>query len=79
MEDVAEKIKELLIKSFDMKPEEVTLEANLGSDLDMDSLEIVELEVALEKEFKIDIRDGELTNKNRLGDVVKMVEGKLKQ
>ncbi len=67
------------MKSFDMKPEEVTSEANLKKDLEMDSLEMVELEVALEKEFNIDIKDGEITNKNCVGDVIKVVKDKLKQ
>jgi len=49
---VEEKIRGLFVKSFVLKPEEVTLEANLKKDLEMDSLEIVELVVALEKEFK---------------------------
>jgi len=79
LEEVEEKIKGLLMKSLDMKPEEVTLEANLKDDLEMDSLEMVELEVALEKEFNIDIKKGEISNKNRVGDVVKTVQDKLKQ
>jgi len=77
--EVDETIKGMLMKSFDMKPEELTMEANLKKDLEMDSLEMVELEVALEKEFKIDIKDGEITNKNCVGDVIKVVQDKLKQ
>ncbi len=79
MENVEEKIKGLLMKSFDMKPEEVTSEANLKKDLEMDSLEIVELVVALEKEFKVQIGDGTFTNKNSVGDVVKVVQDRLKK
>ena len=79
MENVEEKVKGLLMESFDMKPEEVTLEANLGDDLEMDSLEIVELVVALEKEFSIEIGDGTFTNKNSVGDVVKVVQDRLKK
>jgi acyl carrier protein len=79
LEDVEEKIKGLLMKSLDMKPEEVTLTANLKDDLEMDSLEMVELEVALEKAFNIDIKKGEISNKNCVGDVVRTVQDKLKQ
>jgi len=77
--EVDETIKGMLMKAFDMKPEELTMEANLKKDLEMDSLEMVELEVALEKEFKIDIKDGEITIKNCVGDVIKVVQDKLKQ
>ena len=79
MENVEEKVKGLLMESFDMKPEEVTLEANLGDDLEMDSLEIVELVVALEKEFKVQIGDGTISNKNCVNDVVKVVQDRLKK
>ncbi|CAD7776962.1 Acyl carrier protein [Candidatus Methanoperedenaceae archaeon GB50] len=79
MENVEKRIKELFVKLFDMKPEEVTLKANLNGDLGMDSTEMVELIVALEKEFKIGIEDGEITNKHCVSDVVRIVEDKLKQ
>jgi len=79
MENVEKRIKELFVKLFDMKPEEVTLKANLNGDLGMDSTEMVELIVALEKEFKIGIEDGEITNKYCVSDVVRIVEDKLKQ
>lgn len=79
MENVEEKIKGLLSQSFDIKLEEVTLEANLRDDLEMDSLEIVELVVALEKEFKIKIGDGIITTKNCVSDVVRVVRERLEQ
>jgi len=79
VENVEDKIKGLLMKSFDLKPEEVTLEANLGGDLEMDSLEIVEMVVALGKEFDIEIGDGTITPKDHVSDVVKIVQNRLKQ
>ncbi len=79
MENIEERVKKLFVKLFDMKPEEVNLEANLNDDLGMDSTEMVELVVALEKEFKIQIEDGEITNKHCVSDIVKIVENKLKQ
>ncbi|MDL1965471.1 MAG: acyl carrier protein [Candidatus Desulfofervidus auxilii] len=79
MENIEKRIKELFVKLFDMKPEEVTLKANLNDDLGMDSTEMVELIVALEKEFKIGIEDGEITNKHCVSDVVRIVKDKLKQ
>ena len=79
MENVEEKVKGLLMESFDMKPEEVTSDANLKKDLEMDSLEIVELVVALEKEFKVQIGDGTISDKNCVNDVVKVVQDRLKK
>jgi len=79
MGNIEERVKKLFVKLFDMNPEEVNSEANLNDDLGMDSTEMVELVVALEKEFKIQIEDGEITNKHCVSDVVKIVENKLKQ
>ena len=45
MDSVEDKIRGLLVKSFDMKPEEITPETNLKDDLEMDSLEMVEVVV----------------------------------
>ena len=79
MDNAEEKTRELFVKSFDMKPEEVTPEANLKRDLEMDSLEIVELVVTLEKEFDIQIGDGTISNKNCVNDVIKVVQARLKK
>jgi len=79
MENVGERITEILVNSFDIEPQQVTLEANLKNDLKMDSTEVVELVLALEKEFGIKIGDDEITNKHYVSDVVKTVEDKLKK
>ncbi len=78
MNNLEEKIKRMLVKTFDMNPGDVAPGAVLGDDLEMDSLEIVEVVVALEKEFNIEIGDGVITPKNRLGDVIDIVRDRLK-
>ena len=76
-DNLEEKIRDLLAKHFHMEPEEVTLEANLRGDLEMDSTEVVELVVALGKEFDVELADGEVTNRQSVGDVVQIVRSKL--
>ncbi|MDL1956971.1 MAG: acyl carrier protein [Candidatus Desulfofervidus auxilii] len=78
MGNIEERVKKLFVKLFDMKPEEVNLEANLNDDLGMDSTEIVELTVALEKEFKINIEDGEIKKRHCVSDVVNIVKNRIK-
>ncbi len=78
MNNLEEKIKGMLVKTFDMNPGDVVPGAVLGEDLEMDSLEIVEMVVALEKEFNIQIGDGIITPKNRFGDVIDIVRDRLK-
>ena len=79
MEEIKARIKQLLAKSFDMKPEEINLAANLKTDLQVDSLEMVEVLVALEKEFKIKVNEGEITSKHSVNDVAKIIQDKLNQ
>jgi acyl carrier protein len=55
-EAVAEKVKEIITKHLDVKPEEVKPEASFG-DLGADSLDNVELVMAFEEEFGIEIPD----------------------
>ena len=79
MDDLEGKIKGLFVHSFDMEPGEVTSAANLKGDLGMDSTEVVELVLALEKEFDIKLADGEVTNKHCVADVVKVIKDKRDQ
>ena len=77
MDGVEDRIRGLFVRSLDMEPGEVISAANLKGDLGMDSTEVVELVLALEKEFDIKLADGEVTNKHCVADVVKVIEDKL--
>jgi acyl carrier protein len=77
MDEISEKARQVLVDTFHLEPEEVTPEANLRNNLGMDSTEVVELAVALEQEFNIDIKDGELSNKQQVADVIRIIRSKL--
>jgi len=77
MDNIAEKVKDIFVRSFHLDPGEITQEAGLKADLDMDSTEIVELVTDLEKEFSIKIEDREITTQHNVGDVIEIVKGKL--
>ncbi|MDD4985683.1 MAG: acyl carrier protein [Dehalococcoidales bacterium] len=77
MANVEERVKDFFARFLDVKPAEITPQANLRDDLKMDSTEMVELVVALEKEFSIHLKDGEITNRNCVDDVLKTVGVKL--
>jgi len=77
MLNVEEKIKSFFAQFLDMEPAQIYSNANLRDDLEMDSTETLELIVALEKEFSIQLKDGEITNRNCIDDVVRAVGGKL--
>ncbi len=71
-----EKIKEVLVETSNVDSEKVTLEANLREDLGIDSLDSVEIIMALESEFDVTIEDEEMADLKTVGDIVKLLESK---
>ncbi len=59
MSDVESRVKEIVVEQLSVKPEEVTNEASFVDDLGADSLDTVELVMALEEEFDCEIPDEE--------------------
>lgn len=59
MSDVVERVRKIVVEQLGVKEEEVTLEASFVDDLGADSLDTVELVMALEEEFETEIPDEE--------------------
>lgn len=57
MSDIVERVKKVVVEQLGVKEEEVTLEASFVDDLGADSLDTVELVMALEEEFETEIPD----------------------
>lgn len=71
---VFEKMVELLSEQFGVEPESITLETSFDEDLGADSLDLVELMMALEEEFDVGEIDEETArNLKTVGDVVDFV------
>lgn len=77
MADVGEKIKSIIAEQLGVKPEEVTPQASFIEDLGADSLDTVELVMALEEEFGIEIPDEDAEKMATVGDAAKYIEEKL--
>lgn len=75
--NVADRVKGIIVERFERKPEEVTEEARFVDDLGADSLDITEMIMALEEEFNIDI-DDDANQIETVGDAIRYIEGKLK-
>lgn len=71
---VFEKVKELIVDTLGCDEEKVTLEASLKEDLEADSLDAVELVMAAEEEFGIEIPDEDAANLKTVKDIVDFVE-----
>lgn len=59
MSEIENRVKEIVVEQLSVKPEEVTNEASFVDDLGADSLDTVELVMALEEEFECEIPDEE--------------------
>jgi acyl carrier protein len=73
---VAEKVKSIIAEQLGVKIEEVKPEASFIDDLGADSLDTVELIMALEEEFSVEIPDEDAEKMTKVGDAIKYVEEK---
>ena len=69
-----EKVKALIAETLNCDLEKVTMEASLADDLGADSLDAVELNMALEDNLGVAISDEELANMKTVGDIVNYLE-----
>jgi len=77
MAEVQEKIKTIIAEQLGVKPEEVTPQASFIEDLGADSLDTVELVMALEEEFGIEIPDQDAEKMTTVADAIKYIEEKV--
>jgi acyl carrier protein len=69
VEEIISKVDDILINEFELDDEGVVPEARLREDLDLDSLDGVDLVIALEKTFGIRLEDEELLEMKTVGDI----------
>lgn len=73
-EEVFEKVKEIIVEQLGVAEDSITEEASFIDDLGADSLDIVELIMALEEEFDIEIPDSDAEKVVTIGDVVDYIK-----
>jgi len=71
--DVFDKIKEIVVEQLNVEPEDVKMETTF-EDLNADSLDVVELVMALEEEFDMEISDEQAENIKSIGDAVEFIK-----
>ncbi|MCD6134462.1 MAG: acyl carrier protein [Candidatus Omnitrophica bacterium] len=76
---VEEKVKSIIAEQLGVKVEEIKPESSFVDDLGADSLDTVELVMALEEEFGIEIPDEDAEKMTTVGDALKYIEEKVKE
>ncbi len=75
--EVFEKVKSLFVEDLGIDESKVTMDAKLEEDLEIDSLGIVEVVMAFEDEFEIEIDDEELAEVSTVGQAVNLLHSKI--
>lgn len=71
---VFEKVREIICDMLDLEEDEVTMESNLTEDLELDSLDLVDLAMSFEDEFKTEVPEQAIAEIKTVGDIVKYIE-----
>ena len=79
VEEIFQTMQELVAEQFAMEPSEVTMETSFEEDLGADSVDLVELVMAMEEEFEMgEVQEEDLGKLKTVGDAVNYITGKLK-
>lgn len=73
-ETILETVQSILVDQLGVDPDQVTMDSNFIDDLNADSLDIVELVMAMEQEFGISIPDEEAERIKSVGDAVNFIK-----
>ena len=69
-----EKVKAVMLDALSCDADQITMDAKLGEDLEIDSLDAVELNIALEDQLGFALTDEELKKVVTVGDIVRLLE-----
>lgn len=69
-----DKVRDIILDTLNCDADKITMEASLADDLEADSLDAVELNMALEDEFEIEISDEMIAEFKTVGDIVKYID-----
>lgn len=78
MSDILDRVKKIVVNELEVEADKITPEASFIDDLGADSLDLVELVMAFEEEFDIEIADEVQENIRTVGDAVTEIEKTLK-
>ena len=74
MQDIYEKLKAILVDTFELEPDDVTLSSNLYEDLDLDSIDAVDLIVKVQEYVGKRVQPDDFKSARTVEDVVKIIE-----
>ncbi len=76
-EEILDRVRAILVESFELEADAVRLDAHLVDDLDLDSIDAIDLAVSLEEETGLEVSEDELREIRLVQDVVELIHGRL--
>lgn len=74
LEEIFEKLKDLVVDQLSVDEDAVTMDAKMTEDLEADSLDVVDLLMAVEEEFGVSVPDEDLKDIKTVGDIASYIE-----
>ncbi len=74
---VFEKVRDILAEQLDLDPDSIQMDSRLLDDLGADSLDVVDLVMAIEDEFSIEVSDEALESMTTIADAVNYIEANI--
>ena len=78
-QDVADALREIMAARLGLTPEQIVPEARLVEDLGLDSLDAVELAIAVERKFDIEVPEEALAKLKTVADMLALVESRTRE
>ena len=71
---ILDKVKEILADTLGVSEDELSADTNIATDLGADSLDVVEILMAIQDEFDVEVPDSEIENIRTIGELVEFIE-----
>lgn len=75
--EIYDRLKKILVDSFELDSDEIRLDAHLIDDLDLDSIDAIDLAVGLEEELSLEVDEESLKSIRRVSDIVDLIHDRL--
>ncbi len=76
-DEIFERLRAILVESFELDESEIRLDVHLIDELDLDSIDAIDLAVGLQEELSLEVSEEELRQIQRVSDIVDLVHGRL--
>ena len=76
-DEIFERLREMLVESFELDESEIRLDVHLIDDLDLDSIDAIDLAVGLQEELSLEVSEEELRQIQRVSDIVDLIDRRL--